>query len=418
MRWEPGPPVLAMGGPVVSMPFFDPEKVVGVLDRLQPVAIRVAPERCLNRRHKDSKCSLCLACPTGAIVTTAMSVMVSAEKCVTCGLCVSVCPTEAFSVQGPAHADLLRLAAGGRGAVLEVACPRRSPIERSRSPAGAVLRVSCLGWLSPSLLVAMLAQGISNLWLDDSTCADCLTGSAHETIVRAVETANRLVGLFGRSPGVALYTGSPERLGTARTLEVWDPRRPVYSRRDLFTAFRRVATQTAATVADQALPAPAPAKLPRHLPAHRALLSAALPRLLVEGASAGSVSGLPVGKVEVSPGCTACGLCARICPTGALAFAKAQGEYSLKLSVTKCLGEACRLCSLICPVQAVGFAKQASPAELVNESPLTLRAGSVVACSRCGAPMAAPSTNQADGQAVCHICQWTKRFSADGPASQ
>ncbi len=225
-----------------------------------------------------------------------------------------------------------------------------------------------------------------------------------------MDTANRLLALFGRPPAIALYTGSPERLGKQRDLEVWDPLRPVYSRRDLFTAFRKVATQAAVTVADQAMPAPPPAKLERHLPVQRALLSAALPRLLVEGAPPGSVSGLPVGKIEVSEACTACGLCARLCPSGALVFAQAQGEYSLSLSVPKCLGEACRLCRLICPVQAVGFAEPVSPADLVAEAPLTLRAGRIVACSRCGAPTAAA----ADGQAVCHACQWTKRFGADG----
>jgi Fe-S-cluster-containing hydrogenase component 2 len=392
------------------MSFLEPNRIVGALDSIQEAAVRVTPERCLNRRHKESKCALCLACPTGAITAVGMSVQVSAEKCVACGLCASVCPTEAYIVKGPALADLLRLASNGRGVVLEAACPRRSPFERSRTSASAVLRVSCLAWLSPSLLIAMLAQGVTGLWLDDTACAACPIGGAREAIVRSVDTANQLLGLFGRSPAVDLYTGSPERLGKTRGLEVWDPQRPVYSRRDLFTAFRRVAAQAAVRVADQAMPAPAPAKLPHHLPAQRALLSVALPHLMVEGAPAGSLSGLPLGRVEVSQACTACGLCARLCPTGALVFAQAGERYSLSFSITKCLGEACRLCRLICPVQAVGFAGQASPSELVNEALLTLRAGGMAPCSRCGARTAAP----ADGPAVCHACQWTKRFGADG----
>jgi Fe-S-cluster-containing hydrogenase component 2 len=394
------------------MPFLEPERLVGVLDSLQQVAVRAAPERCLNRRHKDNGCALCLSCPTVAITPVAMSVQVSVERCQGCGLCLSVCPNEVFSVRGPALVDLLRVSARGRGAVVEVACPQRSPLERSHSSAKAVIRLSCLAWLSPSLLAAMLAQGITNLRLDDTPCANCTIGSARAAIRQAVEAANRLLVLSGRPTAIATYTERPELLGKASDVEVWDPLRAVYSRRDLFTAFGRVATQTAATAADRVLPASAPVKLAQRLPAQRALLSVALPLLLVEGAPAGNVSGLPLARVEVSPACTACGLCARLCPSGALAFAQAVGEYSLSFSAPKCLGEACRLCRLICPVEAVGFAAQAAPSELVAEAPLTLRAGRRVACSRCGALTAAP----ADGQAVCHACQWTKRFSADGQA--
>lgn len=394
----------------MSMSFLEPEKLVGVLGGLEKVAVRVAPDRCLNRRHKDSKCALCLVCPVGAVTASAMSVQVSTEKCVGCGLCASVCPTEAFTVKGPALAEVLRLTASARGAVLEVVCSQRTSLGKSRSSAKSVLRLACLAWLSPSLLVAMMAQGITELWLDDTVCAGCPIGSAHEAIARAVDTANRLLTLVGRAPAIVLYTRNADRLKKPRDVDVWDPLRPVYSRRDLFTAFRRVATQTAATVADQAMPASPTVKLPQRLPAQRELLSAALPTLLMGGAASASAAGLPVGKIEVSEACTACGLCARLCPTGALSFARSQGEFTLGFSASKCLGDACRLCRLICLVQAVGFAQQVSPTDMVAKSPLTLRAGKLVACSRCGSLIAAPS----EGQAVCHACQWTKRFSPDG----
>ena len=143
------------------MTLFNPARVVGLLDRGPAAAVRVAPERCLNRRMKDSKCDLCLACPSEALTAAGTTIQANAAACSGCGLCFSVCPTEAFTVQGPKLADLLRVGAEWRGDALQVVCRKQPAPDRVSTDAAAALRVPCLAWLSQPLAVALVAAGVT-----------------------------------------------------------------------------------------------------------------------------------------------------------------------------------------------------------------------------------------------------------------
>jgi len=388
---------------------LDPSQLTAILERFHTVAVRVLPERCLNRRHKESGCTLCLACPTGAVTAAGTSVQVNPEACVGCGLCASVCPTEAFMVGGPALADLVRMAAEWRGRQLEAACPQRSALNETSTEADAVVRLPCLAWLSPALMVALLANGVTRLWLDDSHCSQCPLGTVNEAIVRAVRDAEALLEPFGRERAIVLASLHRAATATKRHVPVLDARQPTYSRRDLFGALRRAAAQTAVAVMDQALPPTPSRSLEPHLPAQRALLTTALSRLGTAAALPNVVVDLPLGQVVVGDECTACGLCAKLCPTGALGVVQDEKWYTVDFRATRCLGEACRLCRLICPVKAVTMSLRTPLADLLREVPTVMRSGELVPCSGCGAP-----TARRGDEAVCHACQWARRLRAGG----
>ena len=109
----------------------------------------------------------------------------------------------------------------------------------------------------------------------------------------------------------------------------------------------------------------------------------------------------------VSDACTACGLCVKVCPTGALEMHQNETAYQLDVTVSKCLGERCRLCSLICPVKAVTVVSSSTLAEAGGGSVRILRAGALKPCAKCGVPTAV-----VEGEALCHACEWTKRAAS------
>lgn len=378
-----------------------------LLEQFQPVAVRVFPDRCLNRRHKDSHCALCLACPTQAIRATAISVTVQAEACVGCGLCMAVCPTEAFAVAGPSPANILRLASQWSGQAVEAVCFRRSPLEQARSDAQLALLLPCLAWLSPSLLLALIAQSIRSLWLDDSLCETCILGGIRPALFKAVAMTNKLLKLMGNSGTVSLYTADALRLGQPHRVTLHDPRQPAYSRRGFFGALRRTAAEALVAILEEALPLATTGKPASYLPRQRALLAAVLPRLGQAPVEPVDADDLPLAALTVAADCTACSLCAKLCPTKALDFRQDQdGYYVLDFRPLYCLGRDCHICRLICPVGAITLSSQVNLAHILKGEPQALRAGNLVPCTRCGEP-----TAQTGDEPVCHLCRLRERLA-------
>jgi Pyruvate/2-oxoacid:ferredoxin oxidoreductase delta subunit len=257
-----------------------------------------------------------------------------------------------------------------------------------------------------------MCQGVSALWLDDTPCIQCAIGGVHPFIVRNATSASRLLSLYGRPSSLRLYSTNQESLQKPRKVQVADPRRPTYSRRDLFGALRRAAAETIAEVAEGSVAKTPADSLAPHLPGQRALLAAALPRLGQPRDGLVDTAGLPLSQVVVSTDCSACGLCAKLCPSGALAFRSDDTSYVLEFRALQCVGEVCHICRLICLEQAVSLSLQANPAEMLQGGPQVLRAGALAACGKCGKPAA-----RQEGATLCHLCRWTQR-RIDMPAKE
>jgi len=319
---------------------------------------------------------------------------------------MAVCPTEAFTVSGPGLADMLRLAAQWRRQVAEAVCPKRNPPEQARSDAQVAFLLPCLAWLSPPIMLALMAQGLRSLWLDDDSCGTCLLGSVHSSVVKAVAAANRLLRLMGHTGTIYLYTAEVARLNQPHQIPLIDPRQPAYSRRDFFGALRRATAEALATLVEETLQPTSTGKPAPYLPRQRVLLAAALSRLGQAPEEPVEMGDIALAEVMVAETCTACGLCAKLCPTGALDFRQDQASYVLDIRPLHCLGQECHICRLICPVQAITLSSQVDLAEMLKGEPRVLRAGVLVPCARCGAP-----TAQAKNEPVCHLCRLRERLA-------
>lgn len=373
--------------------------VVGaLLKQLDAEPIKANVGLCLNRRHKAAQCTLCLACPTGAI-RQGLDIEVDPKLCVGCGFCAAQCPTEVFRLDGVTDGDILRSTARLARQPLEFACKRKPDPGATQSEAASVVVLSCLARLSAPLLLATIAQGVPALWLDDSLCAACPIGSAHAGITSAVETTNRILALWGREAAVYTTTGgSGHRTATdgaegsspaPRQVPTVDPRTPTGSRRDFFGMLRQSAVRGMGGMLSLAnLPLEAeevpvkPRALPHHRPAARRLLNQVAAVLGPPAAGDVDTTGLPFADVTIDDTCTACGLCATFCPTGAIEF-RSDGEYfTLFFAIQDCV--ACELCALGCPTHSVAVSRQFSANRLMASMPLPLRSGSLARCLQCG----------------------------------
>jgi len=92
----------------------------------------------------------------------------------------------------------------------------------------------------------------------------------------------------------------------------------------------------------------------------------------------------PLGKISMENGtCTACGLCAAECSTGALSISMdAEGHFELLFRHGACI--ACGACVDRCPEKCLRLERTMEP---VGDSAEVLFAGDIALCPECGKPV-------------------------------
>ena len=182
---------------------------------------------------------------------------------------------------------------------------------------------------------------------------------------------------------------------------LWNAQNPPLSRRDLFRLAARQGQVALARSIEQTSPTSvhSPGRERRRIinaVEHLSASKSEIDPILAEGTYA---------TVSVSDSCTACGICARTCPTGALHYLPDAGEttFQLTLSPQFCIG--CELCAHICVPNAI----------VVNHTPLfsqifeaktdsLLRDGNLAHCEKCRAAYAGgPETH------LCPACSFRNK---------
>lgn len=377
---------------------------------------------CLNQRHRGADCRRCVdSCPTGAIRLEGVHPSLDETGCVQCGGCAVACPTDVFSQTSPPEPTLAQtLAVLPAHARLALVCPRHPTPSHTPSPVDAVVRhARCLAALSLPFLLELSRQGERSLWLDDSPCAACPFAACHALLVESVAGANALLAACGRNQTLQLATVHGQSAVTeADQRPVLDGMRPQLSRRSFFVSLRRMGEERVErALLEDPPPMLRPAvemdkRLPRRLPAsHRRLLAwlAALNASEVgEGQAQIGLENLPFAAVEVDgQACSACGLCARFCPTGALEWdgpgvgtlrpEDPQG-YALFFQPRLCID--CDICRVACPEMAVSLGPSLPLAALREEHYACLAAGEVTPCMACGVAVADHIQ-----PALCYVCR-------------
>ena len=377
----------------------------GTLDTLAKLSERftteqliVSADRCLNARFKQINCRVCVeACPAEAIRLEAGRVAINAEACAHCGACVWQCPTEVFAqpqalkpklretVQavGAAPARTAPRTEPRSGACVELRCPQQKGDKTIVLDATIIQHPRCLAELSPAQLIELASD--RHVWLNDQVCAACPIGAAHTAIMRAVNEANRWRAAFDQPRHIHPLTTDADRNASSHAARVFDSANPPSDRRAFFKLFTRSLVEAGASAAksnDADQLKAVDQRLPRHVPADRARLLSAIVKL-------GQPQRVPLDlpRVQVKePDCTACGLCAKLCPTGALRFQSDEARFALDFIAAACVD--CSICEKACPTQAVSLTHNLPLREFIDIKAQDLISGNLVPCAVCQKPTA------------------------------
>jgi ferredoxin len=354
--------------------------------------VAFAAEACIAARSLPSACSRCaLACPAGAVRVGEAGPELVAD-CLGCGRCAAACLTGAITLQG--FSGVGKLPSGNTP--LHVEC-WKVPASLSGHTA---LRVPCLGGLDATQLLewqALLGGAPLHL-VDRGWCGECRAGGDAHPAQAALDEAARL-----------MEASNVQALGQPRLIQrplpkalmpAAIPEPAAVERIDRRAFFRRFATEAA-----QAMPAPAPAApRPRRgqdfpLPKRERLLAAlvALTRQPAERLPAAVLPGL-----TISATCSHLGVCAGMCPTGALYLYETHDHAGLGFDPRGCV--ACGLCAQACPERSIEVRASGTPDEAA--APHALTRFPLHQCESCLMHFAS-----ARGATLCPACRRSREMS-------
>lgn len=362
--------------------------IVQVAEALEKSPVAVIQDRCLAVRNRNSSCRRCTeACIADAIDIVGNELYLDASACVSCGVCTSVCPTEALAPLKPTDselADAMARSAAGNDGVAVIVCARMAA-KRLSDPA-LYAEVPCLGRMEESLLVALVSKGASQVFLVDGTCGTCKYGACSEFVNDIVRSANALATAMGSSVHVVRTSSMPEFMLADSTEGLIGS-----TRRGFFREAAGAARETALTAAKTTLSkelglGESPATIGERLrvdedglmpqlnmPRHDVLINAmdAIGSPVTE-----SLESRRFANVEIDAGkCNACGMCVVFCPTRALrrdiegADVRPSVLKAIEFSAADCVQ--CGLCADVCWKGALVVSPTVSTSQLFDFEPVT-----------------------------------------------
>ncbi|MGI6216698.1 MAG: 4Fe-4S dicluster domain-containing protein [Coriobacteriales bacterium] len=216
--------------------------------------IQLNRSKCPSVRNAKIKCRVCEEiCPAQAIKINGRFISIEEDKCIHCGACIAVCPTEAFSSSWITWKDLLEdslKSIEGTGGHPIITCantlgklPQQDDYDRTK-----VIELPCLDRVDESLLLTLAASGAQDIRLVCANCETCEDGCMGAVWSLVVEYAQDMLASVDSTCQILHLDELPQ---DAFDIEHVTAANNQVSRRDMLLGSRDRVAHIATDIADE-----------------------------------------------------------------------------------------------------------------------------------------------------------------------
>ena len=349
-------------------------------------AISLKASSCVRSLSVDSECNKCeVICPTNAIVVGENPLpAISYSECVTCGACNAVCPNEAFGYEDFSATDFFFDFLEDQDSNL-ISCKKNVP---------------CIAALSVEHIISLSVLK-KEIVFDMGHCESChIANTCHAQILKNHEEASYLLEAMENDAEIKLENVCFE------PVDKQENRRDFLSAFNLKTVgkikrnFENEVERASDELTQHTLQKTDIALLKKKsLPEKRKLFFTAIKRVQTPSqfhvVDATEVS-FTSQKIMDEESCTACQMCYRVCPTGALT----SDIKNSKIDFDPFMCIKCNICHDVCEPNAITLSESYNVKEFFEPEVQSLIAFKVRRCDECNVIF---STNNSDR--MCYRCK-------------
>jgi len=324
-------------------------------------------EHCTNNKQRKKQCTVCQDVCSKSVMN--LSRDIQWDDCENCNICAVQCPARAIKSSAINLGKLLELCQSKSGHVV-ITCRRRKKVE-------ADLKLYCVASISWEVIAYLALE--KRVVILKQGCEDCedqgCLAAFEQTVARTEEFL-----------GAEKYGESVRIIGEESLL----PQSPEMSRRELFALFGKRSKDAIGSM----LPDDGSVQLDGMV--YRKLLTKRMKQLH----DSGSEQAFGWSTRVFTENCWGCGICAKVCPHGALEVTECAGKRYMAHSLWRC--ERCGICESVCLEAGMSGTRIEY---VMNPMPPVLTALTYDTCRTCGSPVKT-------GKPLCFDC------AAKRPAGQ